>query len=141
MAHKFTGKKRSTFLNVLKETGNVSEAAREVGLSRRTAYNLRESDEEFAKAWDEAVDTGIDYLEEEARRRAYKGVAEPVFYQGMECGTVQKYSDTLMIFLLKANRPDKYKDRVANEHTGKDGGAIENKWTVEFLNASPDIKS
>lgn len=139
MTHKVTRKKKETFLRVLTESGNVSEAARQAGISRKHAYHLRD-DEEFAVAWDEAVDTGIDYLEAEARRRAYTGVAEPVFYQGVECGTVQKYSDTLMIFLLKANRPDKYKDRVSNEHTGKDGGAIENKWTVEFLNASPDFK-
>lgn len=35
--------------------------------------------------------------------------------------TVRKPSDTLMIFLLKARRPQVYRERVSMEHTGKDG--------------------
>ena len=58
-------------------------------------------------------------------RRAHSGFDEPVFYKGIETGTVRKYSDTLTIFLLKGFKPDKYKDRVANELSGPNGGAIE----------------
>ena len=36
-------------------------------------------------------------------------------------GMVTKYSDLWLIFLLKGIRPEKYKDRVANEHNGRDG--------------------
>ena len=42
-----------------------------------------------------------DALEAEARRRAVEGVRKPVFYQGVICGWVGEYSDTLLIFLLK----------------------------------------
>jgi hypothetical protein len=31
---------------------------------------------------------------------------------------MRKYSDTLMIFLLKARRPEKYGDKVQSDHTG-----------------------
>lgn len=74
---------------------------------------------DFAAQWDEAIETAIDALEHEARRRAVKGVDEPVFYQGNVCGVVTRYSDTLLIQLLKAHRPEKYRER--HELTGPNG--------------------
>lgn len=109
---KLTRKKRDEFIQKLSATGgNVSAAARQVGMSRGYVYELKGLDAEFAQAWDEAVEAGIDDLEQEARRRAYEGTDEPVFYQGVEVGTVRRYSDTLTIVLLKAHRPEKYRER------------------------------
>lgn len=120
-----TAKKRAAFLSSLIETGgNVSRACEVSGTARQRVYEWRAADPAFATAWDEAVEAGTDELEEEARRRAYEGVDEPVFYQGEMCGTIRKYSDTLLIFLLKGRRPDKYRENVRTEHTGKDGGPI-----------------
>jgi hypothetical protein len=51
-------------------------------------------------------------LESEARRRAVDGVDEPVFHKGRICGTVRKYSDALLMFLLRGNAPEKYKEGV-----------------------------
>lgn len=108
-----TAKKRAIFLSSLIETGgNVSRACLVAGIARQRLYEWRTADPLFAAAWDEAVEAGTDELEEEARRRAFSGVEEPVFYQGDICGTVQKYSDTLLIFLLKGRKPDKYRERV-----------------------------
>ena len=70
---------------------------------------------DFALAWDVAVDAAADALELEARRRAVEGTEKPVFFQGYECGRIREYSDTLLIVLLKANRPGKFRERV--EHT------------------------
>ena len=113
MRTKRTDKKEAQFLESLQSTGgNVSAACEAIALSRRRVYEWREADPVFAAKWDEAVEFGTDALEEEARRRAYTGVDEPVFYQGEECGAVRKYSDTLLIFLLKGRRPDKYRERV-----------------------------
>jgi len=42
-----------------------------------------------------------------------------VSYQGQECGTVRRYSDTLSIFLLKGAMPEKYEDRVEQHFKGK----------------------
>lgn len=33
-------------------------------------------------------------------------------------GSVQRYSDTLLIFLLKAAKPEKYRDRYDIRHSG-----------------------
>lgn len=58
-------------------------------------------------------------------RRAREGVDEPVFYQGDECGSVRKYSDTLAIFLLKGAMPEKYRENTRMELTGANGGPVQ----------------
>ncbi|WP_254240927.1 terminase [Achromobacter insolitus] len=82
------------------------------------------ADEEFAKAWDQAIRIATLGLEDEARRRAQEGVDEPVFYLGSQCGTVRKYSDTLLIFLLKAH-DHKYREKTGLELTGANGGPVQ----------------
>ena len=42
---------------------------------------------------------------------------EAVYYKGQVCGTVRKYSDILLIFLLKSKRPDTYRDHQAVDVT------------------------
>ena len=41
------------------------------------------------------------------------GVEQPVFYKGEVCGSVRKYSDVLLIFLLKGLRLEVYRE---NKH-------------------------
>jgi len=41
-----------------------------------------------------------------AVRHAFEGNEKMVFHQGMECGTVREYSDTLTVFLLKTHKPN-----------------------------------
>ena len=120
-----TAEKRAAFLSALEETANVKLSCEQSGLPRQTAYDWRRADGQFAEAWEAALDIGTDALEDEAVRRAMQGTDKPVYYQGDECGTVREYSDTLLIFMLKARRPDRFKDRSHHELTGKDGGPIE----------------
>ena len=40
-----------------------------------------------------------------------------MYYKGRRVGTIRKYSDTLLIFLLKAHRRPVYGDKVENELT------------------------
>lgn len=107
-----TDEKLSSFLTALAETGSVTRACKAISISRETAYTWREDNPEFAKNWEIAKERSLDMLEDEAVRRATKGTKEPVFHQGEVCGTVKKYSDTLLIFLLKGGRPEKYRDNV-----------------------------
>jgi hypothetical protein len=128
---KKTPEKYEKFLEALRKTGgNVARACRAEGIARQTAYDWKESDREFAQKWKDAVEEGTDDLEQEARRRALTGLQKTIFYKGEPIGTEREYSDTLMIFLLKGNRPEKYKDR--HELTGANGGAIETKQTVDL---------
>lgn len=138
----------------LAETANVRAACLAAGVGRSTFYERRDADPEFAAAAAAALDDAVDDLELEARRRASEGVRRVKFHQGQPIMvpalgpdgvqltggdgkpvtvpyTEHEYSDVLMIFLLKAHRPDKYRDRqevrhagsVGLEHSGEIGGA------------------
>ena len=48
---RWTGAKASSFLKLLAEHGNITRAAREVGMSRKSAYALRSRAPEFAHLW------------------------------------------------------------------------------------------
>jgi hypothetical protein len=126
------------FLAALAVTGNISDACQAAGVkARSTFYERRDNDNAFAALAAEALETSTDALELEARRRAHDGLRRVKFHQG-EPIMVQalgpdgrplkargqpvlvpyvehEYSDTLLIFLLKAHRPEKYRDKV--DHT------------------------
>ena len=59
-----------------------------------------------------------DQLEHEAIRRAVDGVDRPVFFKGRQIAMLKEYSDTLLIFMLKGLRPEKYKERYQIDVTG-----------------------
>lgn len=84
---------KAAFLKRLSETGNVTEAAEYVSVERSNVYKERYRDPTFAVAWDEAKRLGVESLEDEAIKRAIEGK-----------------SDTLLIFLLKAAKPEKYRE-------------------------------
>lgn len=115
---KFTAEARAKFLAALAKYGFVARAARFAGIDRETARRARKSDESFAKAWDAALADYIEDLEQEADRRAYKGTLRPVFHKGVKCGVIRDFSDTLLIFRLKALKPDVYKDRSESTVNG-----------------------
>lgn len=112
---------KAQFIAALMDGATITVAAETAGIDRKTAYRWRESDADFGAAWDEALEAGTDRLEEEAIRRARDGVTKPVFQGGQEVGQVQEYSDTLLIFMLKARRPDKFRERLSVSTPGKDG--------------------
>lgn len=113
-----TPEKLEIFLQHLERNANVTESARLAKISRTEVYEARNADEAFAARWLAAWSKGIDGLEDEASRRGVTGVRKPVYQGGKLVGYVQEYSDTLLIFMLKARRPDVFKDRSATEHSG-----------------------
>ena len=113
---RITAKKKQKFIEYLAEYGNVSRACASVAASRTGMYEAKKHDPEFSSEWDKAHELGLKALEDEAIRRATEGVDEPIYYQGEQVGAVRRYSDTLLIFLLKGGMPEKYRERV--EHSG-----------------------
>lgn len=111
-------------LAVYRVGGTVTSAAEKAGVTRRTIERLRESNASFREAWEEAREESADLLEAEARRRALEGWEEPVFGSGgpgrgtEEVGVVRKYDTTLLIFLLKGERPEKYRERYDQKISG-----------------------
>lgn len=112
---------KAQFVAALAAGATVLLAAQEARINKTTAYRWRESDAEFAAAWDEALEEGTDWLEQEAIRRGRDGVRKPIYQSGKLVGHVQEYSDTLLIFMLKARRPEVYRERASLEHTGPGG--------------------
>ena len=123
MALSRTWKKR--FLDTLRETSNIRLACHTAAVARSWAYEKREKDPKFAAQWDEAIEEATDILEGVARKRATNGVErrKQIYFKEKnakgEQETVrmneiveQEYSDTLLIFLLKAHRPEKYQDTL-----------------------------
>lgn len=118
-----TDKKRDRFLaELFRSAGNVSRACAAINLSRTAVYDWKREDLEFSALWDATIEETTEALEQEIYRRAHDGCEKPVFYQGEECGIVKEYSDVLAMFLLKARRPDKYRDR--HEISNPDGTAL-----------------
>lgn len=120
---KRTSEKDQDFFDAIVEAGgNITKACDIGGYARRSVYEWRAADKEFNERCLEAVNRGADVLESEAVRRALDGWDEPIVYKGEITGTVRKFSDVLLIFLLKGNRPEKYRERLA----------------VDFSNATPE---
>lgn len=132
-SHELIQRKKARFLKFFEECGNITRAAELARINRRDHYIWLDSDPEYKTAFAESQKIAGDALEAECYRRALDGVDEPVFYQGQECGTVRKFSDTLAIFLLKGAMPDKYKERVASTISNPDGTPILSGVKVEYV--------
>jgi hypothetical protein len=110
---------KETFLAEFRISANVTIAACKANISRQTVYTWLEQDEAFSLRYRQAEAESTERLEAEAWRRAVEGVEEPIVSSGKlvygEDGqplTVRKYSDTVLLALLKARKPERYKDRV-----------------------------
>jgi len=108
---KLTQARQQRFLNALADTGSVTAAVAIAGTSRTRVYELRKTDPAFVTAWQEAEEIA-DRLEDEARRRAVEGVPEPLVSAGKlvrdddgQPIAIRRYSDNLLLALLKAHRP------------------------------------
>lgn len=100
------------FLIALAELGNRSRAARVAGVATATVWQWRRSDRKFRTAMDRAQEVANMLAEDELVRRATEGVVEPVFQGGHLVGGIRRLSDQLLMFYLKANMPEKYREKI-----------------------------
>ena len=117
----FTDDLKRKFLHELRRTCNITRASQKINISRVTAYSAKKVNLEFSEAWNNALQEGLDLLEEMARKRAFEGVTKNIYYQGKICGKTKEYSDGLTMFLLKAHRPEKYRDNQSIDLNHKGG--------------------
>jgi hypothetical protein len=122
-----TDRLQAKFLGAYSQCGSVTRACQLSGVNRKSHYNWI-SDPEYKERFQEAHREAIAELEMEARRRAVAGVRKLHFHKGMlicipdENGNMvpyveHVYSDNLLMFLLKAASPKKYRDNVKMEST------------------------
>jgi hypothetical protein len=100
------------FFEAFASTGNVAKACKKAGISRQRVYQACHEDEQFKALFDEARTVAVGLLEDEAWRRAKDGVRKPIYQKGYLVGYVREYSDGLLMFLLKANNPAKYRENI-----------------------------
>jgi hypothetical protein len=100
---------KPAFLQALEVEGTVFAACHNAGICRSTAYRMRQRDEQFALQWADVESKVTDKLERKAVELALGG-------------------DTKMLeFLLKARRPDTYRENMRLEQTIQvttNGGAM-----------------
>lgn len=116
---------------------------------------------EFHEAWEAAIELSADRLEDEADRRGVRGYEEPVIHKGIQAFvrdpvtgaleldannqpiplTIRRYSDRMLELLLKARRPDKFRENVKIEAEVSGGvlaitGAVmtADDWSARFAN-------
>jgi hypothetical protein len=120
---------KKRFLELYSQTANVEKTCKILGMVRRTVYAWKKTDPKFKEDFAEADAIALEVLEDEANRRAMYGVSKPVYQSGKLAGYVQEYSDTLLIVLLKAKAPHRYKERFSGELMGANGQPLipENK--------------
>jgi hypothetical protein len=70
---------------------------------------------EWLALWRAAREAGEDYRAEvrasEAHKRAVDGWKEPVFWKGEPVGSIRKFDNRLLEFLMKADDPAKYREQ------------------------------
>ncbi len=101
----WTPERQRGFIYALSKIGIVSFAANCVGMSRKSAYALRDRagpESSFIRAWREAQARGRMTAWFETVRRAVDGVEEPYFYRGIQRGTRRVYNDRLLIAAFRA---------------------------------------
>lgn len=124
MSAPLTQAHKDRFIEFLRSTGNPSVSARAVGYSPSCMRDHKMKDGVFSQEWDEALLEAADALEQEARRRAINGVVRKKvlgFKDDFEIVDEIHYSDSLLLAMLKAKKPDEYADRTKSEISNPDG--------------------
>lgn len=158
-------KRQIRFIKVFRETANIKYSCQKAGISRQTYYEWQEHDPIFAAHLVTAGEEANDALEQAAHDRAVNGVPSYVVSQGRivyedipvleKDGTPKldvhgkqvylhgkplierKYSDTLLVTLLKARMPQKY-NRQQLEVSGPDGKPIQHQLVTELAKLPPE---
>ena len=149
-------RKQQQFLKSYRDIGIIKAACKAAGIDRSTYKYWRDNDPEFVKQLPDARDEANETLEIAAYAQAVLGIESYVVSNGRivyhetpvlnEDGTPQfnergqqvvlrgkpimerKYAPSILITLLKANMPEKYKERM--EHSGKVDATIEHTGLV-----------
>ena len=139
-------RKQARFLAKYRRSGNIKFSCSYAGISRQTFYDWQKNDDAFKAQLADAEPDVNDTLDEAAYERGVEGVPSYVVSNGhmvyeeipmLDQGgkpkldkydkqiflrgkplVERKYSDTLLVTLLKARMPEKYKDKQQVEVTG-----------------------
>jgi hypothetical protein len=117
----WTPERQRAFIEALADTGCVTRAAGMVNMAQRNCYYLRRQPgaEDFRRAWDAALDFGVDRLKDIAFERAIEGELTPYFQNGKLAGFHRKYNNALLMFCIR--------------HYGRDAGG--KRTTINYFSS------
>jgi hypothetical protein len=100
----WTVERQKWFILRLALGGCVSVAARGVGMTRKSAYRLRDRPgaESFAAAWDRAQGWGQDRTVDVGLERAIHGERVPIVRNGRVVGEIHRHDNRLAMAVLNA---------------------------------------
>lgn len=129
----WTPQRQRDFIAALARTGSVSHAAAEINMTKEGAYQLRlhPQGESFRKAWEAALDFGVQQLEDIALERAMHGVLTPVFGKKGQIGEKRVYNDHLLMFLLRHRLAGRYNPKKDDLWTPEREAALRAQWEAE----------
>ena len=132
----WSGERQRGFIAALAECGSVGRAARAVGMSARSAYRLLDAEgaDDFARAWDQAIDIGIDRVRLAALERSLHGAPVAVFRRGKLVRIDTRYNDRLAIALLGGRDAsiDAYRRTAASRRAYRLELAADDRAKAEF---------
>lgn len=134
----WTPQKQRDFIEALAATACVTEAARAVGMSPKSAYLLREREDaaSFQAAWVAAQHYSVATLEAAVFSRAIHGVPVPHYYKGELVGEHRKYNDGMAMFLMRHNDLGRYGKGWDRLSPFEFGPATSSGFRAEYLQAS-----
>lgn len=106
LASEKTAALQNSFLAAYSAAGSIAHAAKAAGCSRESHYVWMRNDPTYPERFRAAFEESADSLEDEAHRRAYEG------------------SDTLLIFLLKGKKPERFREQWKGEISGPNNGPV-----------------
>lgn len=100
----WTAEAQRAFIDALSRSGLVTAAARSVGKSARSAYQLRARPDaaSFAAAWDWALEMGLDAARDAAVERSGEPVTTPIIRRGRIVGERLRPNDRMVLAALRA---------------------------------------
>lgn len=108
----WTAERQRAFIVALAETGCISEACHQAGITARSAYRLRQHPKggPFAQAWDLALRAATAKLLTLAYERAIRGSLRTVWRDNKVISETRQPSDKLLTFLLGRFAPANNED-------------------------------
>jgi len=97
----WTGERMAQFLEVLADTGIVGEACGAAGMSRNSAYSLRNRDAVFDSAWRAALTKARPLIADGILERSITGTIEHYYRDGVLVGERRHYESWLALAVLK----------------------------------------
>lgn len=138
-SYKFTSDKKIHFVEIVSQTGQISLSAKVCGVSIVTISSHRKKDKDFDNAVRYALELfsvrQMEMAEKELYTRAVEGDEKELTYRGYKTGQkIKEKSDILLMFMLKAMNPDKYRENTKVEQTNNVNVVVDKLSDAELTN-------